>query len=149
MGAIVSRRRTLFAAATSVVIGSGITAGAAASVADLVPPDTDADLIAACAHFNALERQCRDRLDAATTADEEDEADRFRVQLFGASDHRDWPALTRVCTTPASSLAAAVALATTISTFDSGDIIARQDDPDGYVTSRLLAALMRCLLASA
>ena len=41
-----SRRRTLFAAAGAVIMGGGITAGAAASVADLVPASQDADLIA-------------------------------------------------------------------------------------------------------
>ena len=142
-------RRTLFAAASAVVLGGGVTAGAAASVADLVPADTDAELIAACAQFNEIERQCRARLDVAVTADEEEEAERFRAHLCGGDDHRDWPSLTRVCTTPGSSLAAAVALARTISMFDNGHIVALEDDPDGYVTPRLLAALMRCLLGRA
>ena len=39
-------RRTLFAAAGAVIMGSGITAGAAASVADLVPANPDVQLIA-------------------------------------------------------------------------------------------------------
>ena len=44
----VSSRRTLFAAAGAVILGSGVTAGAAASVADLVPTETDAELIRFC-----------------------------------------------------------------------------------------------------
>lgn len=44
----VSTRRSLFAATGAVVMGSGITAGFAASVADLVPTDPDAELIALC-----------------------------------------------------------------------------------------------------
>ena len=53
-----SRRRTLFAAASAVILGSGIAAGAAASVADLVPVDPDADLIEACqSALIAIEKQ--------------------------------------------------------------------------------------------
>ena len=55
MGVIVSRRRTLFSAASSVVIGSGITAGLAVSVADLVPVNPDADLIRLCREMVDLE----------------------------------------------------------------------------------------------
>lgn len=46
-----STRRRLFGGAAAVVIGGGITAGAAASVADLVPTDPDAHLIALCALY--------------------------------------------------------------------------------------------------
>jgi len=149
----VSGRRSLFGGAAAVAIGSvitsGVAAGTAASVGDVVPADIDAALIAACAHFNDLNCQSRARLDVAKTTEEEEEADRFRAHLLGGDNHRDWPALTRVCTTPGSSLAAAVALATTISMFDNGEIIAFQDDPDDYVTRRLVTALMRCLLGSA
>jgi len=146
-----SRRRFgagLLAIAAGSVITSGVAAGTAASVGDLALVDTDADLIAACAHFNDLDRQSRARLDVAKTAEEEKDADQFRARLFGGDDHRDWTALTRVCTTPGSSLAAAVALARTISLFDNGEVVALQDDPDDYVTPRLMAALVRCLLAS-
>ncbi len=44
-------RRTLFAAASAAVLGSGITAGVAASVADLVPADLEAELIAFCDRY--------------------------------------------------------------------------------------------------
>lgn len=148
---VTGRRRLaggLFAIAAGGTLTSGIAAGFAAA-AEPVQSETDAALIAACAHFNDLDCQSRARLDVAKTAQEEEEADRFRAHLFGADDHRDWAALTRVCTTPGSSLAAAVALAQTISLFDNGEIVALQDDPDDYVTPRLMAALMRCLLASA
>ena len=148
---VTGRRRLaggLFAIAAGGTLTSGIAAGFAAA-AEPVQSETDAALIAACSRFNEIERQCRARLDVAKTADEEEQADQFRAHLCGGDDHRDWPALTRVCTTPGSSLAAAVALATTISIFDNGEIVALQDDPDDYVTPRLLAALMRCLLASA
>lgn len=46
---VVSTRRTLFGGVAAVVIGSGITAGVAASVADLVPAGPDNDLIRLCA----------------------------------------------------------------------------------------------------
>jgi len=53
-----SRRRTLFAAASAVIIGSGISSGVAASVADFVPVDPDADLIEACqSALIAIEKQ--------------------------------------------------------------------------------------------
>ena len=42
----VSTRRKLFAGASAAVVGSGITAGFAASIADVVPPRADAQLIA-------------------------------------------------------------------------------------------------------
>jgi len=145
-------RRKLGAGLLAVMAGSVVTSGIAAGLAAAAEPmqsETDTALIAACAHFNDLEGQSRARLYAAKTAEEEQQADQFRAHLFGAKDHRDWSALTRVCTTPASSLAAAVALAKTISLFDEGDIIAPEDNPKGYVTERLLAALMRCLLGSA
>ena len=45
-----TRRRSLCAAASAVVIGSGITAGAAASVADLVESD-DAHLVSLCTRY--------------------------------------------------------------------------------------------------
>ncbi len=51
-------RRTLFAGAGAVVLGGGITAGAAASVADLVPIDPDAALIAICDEIVAIELAC-------------------------------------------------------------------------------------------
>ena len=41
----VPTRRTLFAAASAAVIGSGITAGFAASIADMVPHSADAELV--------------------------------------------------------------------------------------------------------
>lgn len=46
-------RRSLFAATTAVVMGSGITAGIAASVADLVPADPDAELLSLRAELDA------------------------------------------------------------------------------------------------
>ena len=52
-----STRRTLFAAAGSVVMGSGITAGAAASIADMVPRGSaDAHLLAVCAKAEEEDR---------------------------------------------------------------------------------------------
>lgn len=47
----VSTRRTLFAGATAVIVGGGITAGAAASVADLVGSVPDGQLVALCAGY--------------------------------------------------------------------------------------------------
>ena len=57
MAAIASRRRAMFAAAGAVVLGGGITAGAAAKVADLLPSDTaDAVLLAICARAEEQDR---------------------------------------------------------------------------------------------
>ena len=71
-----SRRRTLFAAAGAVIMGGGITAGAAASVADLLPAKPDAELIRLCGDFINLELQWRAIYDgpAATLDDDEAEA---------------------------------------------------------------------------
>lgn len=70
-----SRRRTLFAAAGAVILGSGITAGAAASVADLVPADRDADLIRLCDEFIRLELHRRAIFDGPTAIEDDDQAD--------------------------------------------------------------------------
>ena len=51
-----SRRRTLFAAAGAVIMGGGITAGAAASVADFVRTNPDADLLALCGKAEDADR---------------------------------------------------------------------------------------------
>lgn len=56
----VSSRRSLFGGAAAVVLGSGITAGVAASVADYIPAEVepDAALIAAChSALTAIEKQ--------------------------------------------------------------------------------------------
>ncbi len=135
-----------FAAAASAI---GITAGAAASVADLVPPNLDADLIALCEQFNAIETRCRTTVNAATTGEEEEHANLLADQLYGGQHHSDWPVLNRICATPGSTHAAAVALASTLATWNTGKVAFLEDDPDAYVADRLTAALMRCLLGSA
>ncbi len=137
-------RRSLFAGATAVVMGAGITAGA-----DMAPVNQDAELIALCERFNVIELRCRARLDSAHTAEEEDRAEEFRKQLCGGKHHQDWPVFNRVCTTPGSSYAAAVALASSIAIFNTGKVVGPEDDPEGYMTDRLTAALIRCLLGSA
>ena len=49
----ITTRRTLGAGLFATIIGSGITAGAAASVADLVPSDPDAELLSLRAELTA------------------------------------------------------------------------------------------------
>ena len=57
----VSSRRSLFGGAAAVVLGIGITAGVAASAADLVPSDTaDTVLLAICARAEEADRLLRD-----------------------------------------------------------------------------------------
>lgn len=67
-----SRRHALFAAASSVVIGSGITAGAAASVADFVPSHPDADLISLCARAEAADDRSSAIMDTVEDMDPSD-----------------------------------------------------------------------------
>lgn len=67
-------RRTLFAGAAAVVMGSGITAGAAASVADLVPVEADAVLVRLCSEFVVLELASRAIYDGPNPITDEDKA---------------------------------------------------------------------------
>ena len=57
-------RRSLFAAATAIAVGSGVTAGAAACVADRLPTDPDVTLKGICAAAVAAD----DRSNAAYDA---------------------------------------------------------------------------------
>ncbi len=73
-----SRRRELFAATTAVVVGSiitsGVAAGAATSVADMVPAKADADLIRLCREFVRLELAARAIYDGPNPITDDDEA---------------------------------------------------------------------------
>ena len=146
----ITGRRRFGAGLLAVVAGSGITAGVAASVADIAPVDPAADLIEACAWFSAIEFRCNEIDNAARTLEQEDRAEVLTAELRGeANGERHWPALDRICTTPGSSHAAAIALASALAVWKTGAVVAGEDDPDDYVGDRITAALLRCLLGSA
>ena len=122
----------------------------AASVADIAPVDPAADLIEACTRFSAIELRCNEIDNAARTLEQEDRAEVLTAELRGEADgERHWPALNRICTTPGSSHAAAIALASALAVWKTGAVVAGEDDPDDYVGDRITAALLRCLLGSA
>ena len=65
MEVIASRRGTLLAAVSAVVMGGGVTAGVAASAADLLPGEAaDAVLLALCTHAEAADDRSIAVLDA-------------------------------------------------------------------------------------
>jgi len=146
MEATVSRRRSLFAAASAVVMGAGITAGAAASVADFAPTaaaEPDLDVILACAEFDKLERAIRavgghHRGEAEKVADRE----RKRLQLLQE------PHLNRMCSLPVRTPAGASAIAASLLLYEAGEL-ALDDDPHDYKNARMLSALVRGLVGRA
>lgn len=135
-------RRTLFAGASAAILGSGITAGAAASVADLVPSNPDAELLLLCAQFDRLERQLQDACNAATTGEEEDAADLISANLR----KEQAPILDQICATRAVSLEGLGAMAASLVLWD-GDLFVECDEPNACTNERLKLALMRSVLA--
>ncbi|MGI4794898.1 MAG: hypothetical protein ACRYG8_12650 [Janthinobacterium lividum] len=138
-----SRRRSLFAAASAVVLGSGITAGAAASVADLVPAEPDADLIRLCAAFDVLERRRQHAANSARTNEQEKVADRVWEEVC----REQAPMLTRMCSLPCTTLAGLGALAASLVLWDSGEMNVQEDDVQGLTIDRLTTAVLRAALA--
>lgn len=132
-----SRRRALFAAAGAVVIGSGITAGAAASVADLVPAEPDADLIRLCGEFVALERQWRAIYDGPNAIADDDEAEVASANVGGRMNRVLDEIEVMRAVTAGGILAMAHALAA-----ENGDFGCSFDYPD-TVPDRLLTCLLR------
>lgn len=137
-----SRRRTLFAAAGAVILGSGITAGAAASIADFAE-QPDAELIRLCAEFDALERRRQNVANSAKTIEEETAADLVWAEISLQQD----PMLDRICGLPCVTLAGIGALAATLILWDSGELSIEEDDALAPANDRLTAALLRATLA--
>lgn len=142
MEAIASRRRTLFAAASAVVLGGGITAGAAASVADFAE-QPDAELIRLCAEFDVLERRRQHVANSAKTMEEDAAADLVWKDISQRQD----PLLDRICSLPCVTLAGIGALAATLMLWDSDELPIRKDDVEAPANDRLTAALLRATLA--
>lgn len=134
MDAIASRRRTLFTAAGAIVLGGGITAGAAASVADLVEqPDTE--LIIACGRFCELERE----FDAACLIDDEAGIDVHTRPIVATSD----ALVERMITMPCTSLAGVQALARALAAWDRELLTdAPAEDMGELLKSHLVARLL-------
>ena len=72
-------RRTLFAAASAVILGGGITAGAAASVADYAEPD--AELICLCSEFVRLHGRWFAIFDGPNCIRDEDRAEAASLEI--------------------------------------------------------------------
>ena len=83
-----SRRRTLFAAAGAVIMGGGITAGAAASVADLVQINPDTILIGLC------DRYCIVRDEVNRDIDISDDDPRWGAYFAVCDEITDWQPVT-------------------------------------------------------
>ncbi len=142
MGATVSRRRSLFAAASAAVIGSGITSGVAASVADLVPTETDAELIAACGRFCELERD----FEVACLIDDEAGTDVHTRPIIAMSD----ALAERMIAMPCTSLAGVQALARALAAWDRELLTdAPAEDMGELITSHLVTRLLALPAGSA
>ena len=134
-----SRRHALFAAATSVVIGSGITAGAAASVADFVPADTD--LITACNEYLRIQRAFSAYCESYGDSDiKDDDPNWSMLDPIPALRNR---IIVLTATTAEGHLARARCMAFSLMPNHS----VAQDDPDGAPEDRFRAALYRDLIA--
>lgn len=142
MEAIASRRRTLFAAANAIVLGGGITAGAAASVADYAEAP-DAELIRLCAEFDVLERRRQHVANSAKTMEEDAAADLVWEEISLQQN----PMLNRICSLPCVTLAGIGAIAATLMLWDSGELPVHEDDAEAPANDRLTAALLRATLA--
>ena len=133
-----STRRSLLAAVSAVTIGSGITAGAAASVADFVPSSPDADLLAACADYLRIQRA----FDAIVVAGDV-ENDDPRLSMLDPL-----PALVeRIVKLKATTAEGHVARARCMTCHYLAHHPIAQDDPDGAAEDRFQAALYRDLIA--
>ena len=139
---VISGRRRFGAGLLAVVAGSGITAGAAASVADLVPANPDAELVSLCAQFDRLERHRQDATNAATTVEEDEAADLIWAEVREQQE----PILARICSTPAESLEGLGAIAASLVLWD-GELFVECDEPDACMNEKLKLALLRSVLA--
>ena len=135
-------RRSLFSAAAAITLGSGITAGFAASVADFAETP-DAQLIALCAEFDVLERRRQHAANAARTMEEEELADRVWADV----SQQQKPMLDRMCSFPCVTLAGLGALAASLVLWDAGELSVAEDDAEAPVNERLTAALLRSVMA--
>ncbi len=134
-------RRSLFAGAGAVVMGAGITAGAAASVADLVPVEAepDADLVRLCGEFIGLELQWRAIYDGPEAVKDDDEAEALSTSIGERMNAMMDDMKGMQATTSAGILAWAHALAVT-----NGDFGCSFDYPD-----TVPGCLLECLLRDA
>ncbi len=119
-------------------MGSGITAGAAASVADLVPSNPDADLLAACAHYLRIQRA----FDAIVEASDVESDDPCLSILDPI------PALAeRIVALRATTAEGHMARARCMAFHYLAHHPIAQDDPDSAAEDRFQAALYRDLIA--
>lgn len=130
-----SRRRSLLAAASAIVLSSGITAGVAASIADLAPAEPDAELIAACGRFCELERD----FDAACRIDDEGGTSVLAKQIVAISDDL----VERMIAMPCNTLAGVRALAQALAAWDRELLTdAPAHDMGELITSHLVGRLL-------
>jgi len=140
-------RRTLGAGLLAVIAGSTITSGIAAgmttSVADLLPANPDAELIALCAELDVLERRRQHAANTAVTMKEDEAADLIWTEVL----RQQAPMLTRMCSLPCTTLAGLGALAASLVLWDSGEMDVAKDDTQGLTIDRLTTAVLRAALA--
>lgn len=129
----VSTRRSLFGGAAAVVLGTGITAGVAASAADFAETP-DAELIRLCAEFDALERHRQHVGNAAVTMKEDEAADLVWAEVR----RQQAPMLTRMCSLPCTTLAQHSGIKTGTGSYP----FAFEPGKGGGVTGRLLDMLL-------
>ena len=129
-------RRKLLAAAPAALALSGAAAAPAA-------PNPDADLIAYCAAFDALEHKLSDAFADITTDAEQDAADAITV----AVGEEQAPILDAICARPPSTPAGAAAVAHSLALWDTE--LFRAGEAFRVPGERLVAVLVRGLMGSA
>lgn len=122
----------------------GLTAGAAAAVADIVPGSSPDELLALCAEFDAHERRYQAICERATTAEQE----RLDEPVLDALRDQQEPLLDRICALPCITPAGLAALANSLLLWD-GELYIEGDDENADTNDRLLAALVRGVLRRA
>ncbi len=140
------RRRFLLEAGATIALSLGATAAVLAPDPTWATPaaaEPDAELLAACAEFDRLDRSHGAIVNAAKTSAEEEEADR----LVSAMEERWQAALDAVCSLRATTVAGHRARAASLALFVGGSKRMEADaEAGGYWDERLCAALVRDLV---
>lgn len=136
----VTSRRPL-AAAVLATVGAAFVPPAVAEIVTIGRQDQDAEVIALCAQFDAIEHEYRAALDSAeATPGREATVDALAAQAMQA------PLLDRICKATCTTPAAIVALASSLVLWDA-ELHFQDDDPEAFTNERLIGALLRAVFA--
>jgi hypothetical protein len=137
-----TRRGLLGAGAAMLLTGAASPAAAVHVGAVPAEPHADAELLAALAEFDQIVIEKRAAFAACRTIADEEAIE----QQIEPLEVRQDELLDLICTTPARTVAGVRARARSLVLWH-GEWIARPDDPEQYHDKRLIAALVRDLVA--